>query len=69
VADRIGPAELVARSLATRVAKGDDARLLQAGTRRLLRAEPVDRVALARQVAGRVTSAGGYPLQSGGGRP
>lgn len=69
VADRIGPAELVARSLATRVAEGDDARLLQAGTRRLLRAEPVDRVALARQVAGRVTSAGGYPLQSGGGRP
>jgi len=61
VADRVGPAELIARSLAATVAEGDDARILQAGARRLLRGEPVDRIALARRVAAHVTTAGGYP--------
>ena len=61
VADAVGPAELIARSLAATVAEGDDARLLQAGARRLLRGEPVDRIALGRRVAGHVASAGGYP--------
>ncbi len=62
VADRIGPAELTARTLAASVAEGDDARLLQAGLRRLLRADPVDRVPLARRVAASVRAAGGYPV-------
>jgi butyryl-CoA dehydrogenase len=62
VAARIGPAELIARSLAARVAEGDDARLLQAGTRRFLRSDPVDRIALSRQAASRVTAANGYPV-------
>ncbi len=62
VADRIGPAELTARTVAASVAEGDDARLLQAGLRRLLRADPVDRVPLARQVAASVKAAGGYPV-------
>ena len=61
VVDRIGPAELTARALAARVASGDDARLLQSGIRRLLRAEPIDRVAIGRRVAAAIESAGGYP--------
>ena len=61
VIDRIGQAELTARSLASSVATGDDARVLQAGVRRLLRSEPVDRVPLARGVAAAVLAAGGYP--------
>jgi alkylation response protein AidB-like acyl-CoA dehydrogenase len=60
--DRIGGAELTARSLAASVATGDDARVLQAGIRRLLRAEPFDRVPLARRVAASVMAAGGYPV-------
>jgi alkylation response protein AidB-like acyl-CoA dehydrogenase len=62
VADRVGPAELIARSLAATVAEGDDARILQAGARRLLRGEPVDRIALGRRVAAHVTTAAGYPV-------
>jgi len=61
VADRVGPAEILARSLAATVAEGDDARMLQAGVRRLLRGEPVDRIALVRRVAGHVSAAAGYP--------
>ncbi len=62
VADRVGPAELTARTLAASVAEGDDARLLQAGVRRLLRADPVDRVPMARKAAASVMAAGGYPV-------
>ncbi len=62
VVDRIGGAELTARTLAASVATGDDARVLQAGVRRLLRSEPVDRVPLARRVAASVMAAGGYPV-------
>jgi alkylation response protein AidB-like acyl-CoA dehydrogenase len=61
VADRIGPAEILARSLAATVAEGDDARMLQSGTRRLLRGEPLDRIALIRRAAAHVSAAGGYP--------
>jgi len=61
VADRVGPAELIARSLAATVADGDDARMLQSGTRRLLRGEPLDRISLVRRVAAHVTAAAGYP--------
>jgi alkylation response protein AidB-like acyl-CoA dehydrogenase len=62
VADRVGPAEIVARSLAASVADGDDARMLQGAARRLLRSEPVDTIALGRRVAAAVTSAGRYPV-------
>ncbi|HEX5466543.1 MAG TPA: acyl-CoA dehydrogenase family protein, partial [Candidatus Limnocylindrales bacterium] len=62
VLDRLGPAELVARSLAARVAEGDDLRMLQSGIRRLLRSEPLDRVALARRVAEAISAADGYPV-------
>jgi alkylation response protein AidB-like acyl-CoA dehydrogenase len=61
---RIGSAELTARWLAASVAEGDDARLLQAGVRRLLRADPVDVVARSRSVATHVNRALGYPLQA-----
>jgi hypothetical protein len=62
VADRIAELELRARSLAGSLAEGDEARLLLSGVRRLLRADPVDRIALARRVAGHVVTAGGYPV-------
>jgi alkylation response protein AidB-like acyl-CoA dehydrogenase len=62
VADRVGPAELIARSLAATVAEGDDARILQAGARRLLRGEPVDRIAIGRRVAAAVAASAGYPV-------
>jgi alkylation response protein AidB-like acyl-CoA dehydrogenase len=62
VADRIAELELRARSLAGSLAEGDEARLLMSGIRRLLRADPVDRIALARRVASHVLAAGGYPV-------
>lgn len=63
VVDRIGAIEATARSLAASVAEGDDARVLQAGVRRLLRTDAVDRVPLARRVAALVMAAGGYPVE------
>jgi hypothetical protein len=62
VSGRIGAAEMTARWLAASVAEGDDARLLQAGIRRLLRTDPVDLVAASRTVAGHVNRSIGYPL-------
>jgi len=62
VVERIGPVELTARTLAARVAEGDDARLLQAGIRRLFRGDPVDAIACGRRVAEHVTRSGGYPV-------
>ena len=62
VLERVGPAELIARSLAARIAEGDEARMLQSGIRRLLRGEPVDRIAIARRVAVAIEAAGGYPV-------
>jgi alkylation response protein AidB-like acyl-CoA dehydrogenase len=62
VADRIAELELRARSLAGSLAAGDEARLLMSGVRRFLRADPVDRIALARRVASHVLAAGGYPV-------
>ena len=50
-----------ARALAGSVAEGDEARMLQSGVRRIMRTDPVDRVALVRRVAERVVAAGGYP--------
>jgi hypothetical protein len=61
---RLGPAELTARSLATSVADGDDARLLQAGVRRLFRSDPNDTVMRSRAVASHVSRATGYPIEA-----
>jgi alkylation response protein AidB-like acyl-CoA dehydrogenase len=62
VADRVAAVEQRARSLAARVAEGDDARTLSAGIRRLMRTEPVDRIAISRRIAAAVTERSGYPL-------
>jgi alkylation response protein AidB-like acyl-CoA dehydrogenase len=59
VAERIGPFELTARTLAAAVAEGDDARLLQAGIRRMLRGELENRFALARRIAAVVVATDG----------
>lgn len=62
VADLLGSAELVARSLVGAVAVGDEARVLGAGLRRLFRSEPVDRIAVGRRLAEAVLAAGGAPI-------
>jgi alkylation response protein AidB-like acyl-CoA dehydrogenase len=62
VADRVAAVEQRAKSLAARVAEGDDARTLGAGMRRLMRTEPVDRIAISRRIATAVTKHSGYPL-------
>jgi alkylation response protein AidB-like acyl-CoA dehydrogenase len=62
VADRAATVEQRAKSLAPRVAEGDEARTLVAGIRRLMRGEPVDRIALSRRVAAAVTERSGYPI-------
>lgn len=62
VAERAAAVEQRARALASRVADGDEARTLVAGIRRLMRGEPIDRIALSRRVAAAVTERAGYPL-------
>jgi len=62
VAERSAQLEMTARMVAPSLAEGDEARLLVAGIRRLLRTDPVDRVALGRRVAGHVVAAEGYPV-------
>ncbi|HET8586262.1 MAG TPA: acyl-CoA dehydrogenase, partial [Candidatus Limnocylindria bacterium] len=62
IADRSGAVEQRAKWLAASLAEGDEARTLQAGVRRLLRGEPLDRVALLRRVAASVNQAKGYPV-------
>ena len=62
VAERIAQVEGIARAIAPTVADGDDARLLQSGIRRLLRAEPLDQVAIGRRIAASIVAAGGYPV-------
>jgi hypothetical protein len=61
VAERSAAAEGRARALAASLADGDEARTLVAGIRRLLRGEPIDRIALGRRVASVVIGRGGYP--------
>ena len=51
-----------AKSLGAALATGDEARTLVAGLRRILRGEPVDRIALGRRVAASVMAHGGYPV-------
>jgi alkylation response protein AidB-like acyl-CoA dehydrogenase len=48
-----------------RLAEGDDARLLLSAARRLTKAEPVDLIALRREVADAVLEADGYPIPAG----
>ena len=62
VADRAASVEQRAKSLAARVAEGDEARTLVAGIRRLMRGDPIDRIALSRRIAGAVTERSGYPI-------
>jgi alkylation response protein AidB-like acyl-CoA dehydrogenase len=62
VADRAPAIEGRARSLAARVAEGDQARTLVAGIRRLMRGEPLDRIALSRRIAAAVNARAGYPV-------
>ena len=62
VAERVAQVERIARAIAPSVADGDDARLLQSGIRRLLRAEPLDQVAIGRRIAASIVAAGGYPV-------
>lgn len=62
IADRASAVEGRAKSLAARVAEGDEARTLSAGVRRLMRTEPVDRIAISRRIAGVVSERTRYPL-------
>ena len=62
VAERSAHLEMTARTVAPSLSEGDEARLLVAGIRRLLRTDPVDRVALGRRVAAHVVAAKGYPV-------
>jgi alkylation response protein AidB-like acyl-CoA dehydrogenase len=62
VADRAAAVEARAKTLAARVAEGDEARTLAAGVRRLMRTDPIDRIALSRRVAAAVNTRIGYPI-------
>jgi alkylation response protein AidB-like acyl-CoA dehydrogenase len=62
VAERVAAVESRAKVLAASLAEGDEARTLVAGLRRILRGEPVDRIALGRRVSSSVIARGGYPV-------
>ena len=61
VAERSAAVETRAKGLGASLAEGDEARTLVAGLRRIMRGEPVDRIALGRRVAASVIARGGYP--------
>lgn len=61
IADRASAVEARAKGLGASLAEGDEARTLVAGLRRILRGEPIDRIALGRRVAASVIARGGYP--------
>jgi alkylation response protein AidB-like acyl-CoA dehydrogenase len=61
VSERSSNVEARAKALGASLAEGDEARTLVAGLRRILRGEPIDRIALGRRVAASVISRGGYP--------
>lgn len=61
VAERAASVETRAKALGASLADGDEARTLVAGLRRILRGEPVDRIALGRRVAASIIAHGGYP--------
>ncbi len=62
VLERLGNVERRAKALAAAVADGDEARTLVAGIRRMLRADPVDGIAIGRRIAEVVNRRGGYPV-------
>jgi alkylation response protein AidB-like acyl-CoA dehydrogenase len=62
VHDRAAAVDARARALAGSLAEGDEARMLQSGVRRMMRTDPIDRVALGRRVVQRVVAAGGSPV-------
>jgi alkylation response protein AidB-like acyl-CoA dehydrogenase len=62
VSDAAGRAEMAARTAFAAMADGDTLRTLLAGLRRILKAAPVNTVALRRQVADAVTARPGYPF-------
>jgi alkylation response protein AidB-like acyl-CoA dehydrogenase len=62
MSERAGAVEQRAKTLAASIAAGDEARTMIAGIRRLLRGDPIDRVALGRQVAASVIGRSGYPV-------
>jgi alkylation response protein AidB-like acyl-CoA dehydrogenase len=62
IAERSAMVETRAKGLGAALAEGDEARTLVAGLRRILRGEPVDRIALGRRVAAAVIARGGYPV-------
>jgi alkylation response protein AidB-like acyl-CoA dehydrogenase len=61
VAERSASVEARAKVLGASLAEGEEARTLVAGLRRILRGEPIDRIALGRRVAASVIARGGYP--------
>jgi hypothetical protein len=61
VAERSAAVETRAKALGASLAEGDEARTLVAGLRRVLRGEPIDRIAIGRRVAASVINRGGYP--------
>ena len=62
MADSIQQSQSVARTILPRVAEGDDLRSYLGIVRRLLKTEPIDAIALGRQVGQSVYDAEGYPL-------
>jgi hypothetical protein len=62
VHDAAGRAEIAARTALAAMAEGDALRTLLAALRRILKAAPVNTVALRRQVADAVTARPGYPF-------
>lgn len=61
VAERSASVESRAKAIGASLADGDEARTLVAGLRRILRGEPIDRIALGRRIAASVIARGGYP--------
>ncbi|MFX8824936.1 hypothetical protein ABTM64_20640 [Acinetobacter baumannii] len=55
-------AQAWALSVLPRLVEGDEARVVYSAARRLTKHEPVDLVALRREVAGAVLEAEGYPI-------
>jgi alkylation response protein AidB-like acyl-CoA dehydrogenase len=63
VNDAVGRVERAARTALAAAADGDTLRTLLAALRRVLKAAPVDTIALRRQIADQVIERGGYPFE------
>ena len=62
VNDAAGRVEIAARTALAAMAEGDTLRTLLAALRRLLKATPVNTVALRREIADAVVARAGYPF-------